>query len=160
MDTHISQSQTQSESESELIECPICCDFITNESEKTTLECGHTFHYYCILESFKTSAFQNKYSKKRECPYCRSKGSYLELHEGQVPIRGVHKEYEFLRGSTFTINQIREKYFKPDLCQAMVFSGINKNQQCSRKPSKNDDSQFCITHSKKKTSKSQIYFPM
>lgn len=45
--------------------CVICKDNILEEEQTFSLNCGHTYHTRCILESFiKTN--------KRECPICRT----------------------------------------------------------------------------------------
>ena len=52
-----------SESESELGYCCICCDEIQCEKGRFVLDCGHTFHGNCILRSFKHD---------NRCPMCRA----------------------------------------------------------------------------------------
>ena len=52
----------------ESINCSICGEGL-NESYKQTLNCGHTFHYECLMLSFKTM-------KNTSCPYCRSPNNY------------------------------------------------------------------------------------
>ncbi len=65
----------------------------------------------------------NRYNSKRECPYCRCKGEYLELKPGVVPMRGIHKEYNLLRGRQIKIDFLRELYFLPNKCQCLLVSG-------------------------------------
>lgn len=143
-------------------QCPICCDNLEGKYELIELPCCHKFHYDCIFESYKASAILNRYTSKiRECPYCRTKGNYLPLKPGVVPLRGIHHEYSFLRGKTLSVNIIREKYFLPDKCQSIILSGANKHQQCSRKISKKSETNQCVVHSRKGCSiKKFIYFPM
>ena len=46
-------------------ECIICLNtFDENATNKVILECGHSFHYECILSWF---------DKKMTCPYCQKK---------------------------------------------------------------------------------------
>lgn len=54
----------ESEPESKLGYCCICCDDIVCEKGRFVLDCGHTFHGNCILRSFKHD---------NRCPMCRSK---------------------------------------------------------------------------------------
>ena len=149
---------------SNLEECSVCCDPLDpNGEEIIKLSCGHTFHYNCILQSYRAALNMNRYSSKRECPYCRSKGEYLELKPGVVPMRGIHKEYNVLRGRQIKIDLLREMYFDPSKCQCLLVSGANKFQQCSRKHHKDstDVIPMCSLHMKKKPKKSGfIYFPV
>lgn len=50
-------------------ECSICCKNFELKEKLSTLECGHTFHYPCLLE-------WGKY--KPECPLCRKKIPIVE----------------------------------------------------------------------------------
>lgn len=52
----------ESEPESKLGYCCICCDEIQCEKGRFVLDCGHTFHGNCILRSFKHD---------NRCPMCR-----------------------------------------------------------------------------------------
>ena len=52
------------------INCSICGDNLTDEGYKHTLKCGHSFHYQCLLLSFKTM-------RNTSCPYCRSTNNTL-----------------------------------------------------------------------------------
>ena len=50
--------------------CSICGE--ENDEVFHTLKCGHSFHYLCLLLSFKN--MKNNY-----CPYCRSSKNYLPV---------------------------------------------------------------------------------
>ena len=144
-------------------ECSVCCDPLDPEKgEVIKLTCGHVYHYNCILHSYKAALNMNRYNSKRECPYCRCKGEYLELKPGVVPMRGIHKEYNLLRGRQIKIDFLRELYFLPNKCQCLLVSGANKYQQCSRKPNSDSssDNPMCSIHIKKKNKSNFIYFPM
>lgn len=145
--------------------CPVCCETFDREKESDNivkLNCGHEYHYNCIFQSYKSAISLNRYTKKRECPYCRSKGDYLKLMPGTVPIKGIHEEYLSLAGKTVNIKYIRDKYFVPDKCQALLVSGANKFQQCSKKPCKDatEEHNMCATHLKNKKKVYSIYFPI
>ena len=45
--------------------CGICCDVI-EDSENTILQCGHNYHYNCIMMAY-------KFSKESKCSYCKKK---------------------------------------------------------------------------------------
>ena len=51
-------------------------------------------------------------------------------------MRGIHKEYNLLRGRQIKIEFLRENFFDPNKCQCLLISGANRYQQCSRKPNK------------------------
>ena len=77
--------------------CEICdCEMETNKSVK--LECGHRFHYECILESLKCG---NNRMLNMQCPYCRHHIEFLPLLDGYRPIRNIHKEYNLFKISKF-----------------------------------------------------------
>lgn len=145
-------------------ECPVCCETLNRDKEEIVkLNCGHEYHYSCIFMSYKSAISLNRYSTKRECPYCRSKGDYLELKPGTVPIKGIHEEYyDSLAGKLIKVDILREKYFDPNKCQSLLVSGANKFQQCSRKPSKDapPDKCMCAIHLKNKYKNGSVYFPV
>ena len=72
--------------------CYICCE--TLEDNIVTLKCGHSYHYDCIYLTYKAN-FNNGISskKKRECPYCRREGGFLDLKIGYMPYKGIHFRY-------------------------------------------------------------------
>ena len=75
--------------------CLICHEVLDNT--KVKLLCGHIFHYECILLSYKSKI--PKYSNsiridERKCPYCRKDGGYLEIIDTNIPLNGIHKEYD------------------------------------------------------------------
>ena len=77
--------------------CEICdCKMDLNKSVK--LECGHRFHYECILESLKTG---NNRMLNMQCPYCRHHIEFLPLLEGYRPIRNIHREYNLFKIKDF-----------------------------------------------------------
>ena len=79
----------------EQLDCMICSDIFSNNIKTSTLKCGHKFCHDCIFDWYKQSV--NCYStgsKIRECPYCRQDGGYLELLEGEKPLKNIHLEYK------------------------------------------------------------------
>lgn len=144
-------------------ECSVCCEPLDpNKEEIVKLSCGHIYHYNCILQSYRAALLVNRFTSKRECPYCRCKGEYLELKPGMVPMRGIHKEYTTIRGRQIKIDFLKEHYFVANKCQSILVSGTNKHQQCSKKPhnSSPDDNPLCAIHMKKTKNQSYIYFPV
>jgi hypothetical protein len=144
-------------------ECPVCCEILDRDKEEIVkLNCGHEYHYNCIFLSYRSAISLNRYSTKRECPYCRSKGEYLQLKPGLVPIKGIHQEYSNLAGNLVKVDILREKYFDPNKCQSILVSGSNKFQQCSRKASKDapPEKNMCSLHLKNKSKNGSVYFPV
>ena len=125
------------------LECPICYEKI-REDDLVELTCGHKFHYSCILATFKSTV--NSYdSKCRECPYCRVQSDYLELKNGSLPLRNIHREYEHLKGKNIKIETL-DKYLVKSRCKAILRTGANKGSQCSRSIAENG---YCKIHLKK-----------
>ena len=46
-------------------ECPICLDFLSEKKNIVKLDCGHLYHYNCIINENINS-----------CPLCREKLSF------------------------------------------------------------------------------------
>lgn len=72
--------------------CTICSLVIIDDDIK--LDCGHEYHYQCILNWFKknVSTFRTT-SKSRECPYCRTPSGYLPFRD--TYIKNIHHpEYQ------------------------------------------------------------------
>ena len=67
--------------------CKICYDVLKPQDNISLLKCKHKFHYECILMTYKTL------KGKRQCPYCRKDGGYLDLYPGKAPTKYIHKEY-------------------------------------------------------------------
>lgn len=142
--------------------CPICYD--NSDDDMVTLICNHTFHYDCILNTYKnykkwkSSFYQTpnlSTNKKRTCPYCRGYGGYLYLKPGMIPIEHIHKEYKKYI-EAIANNDIDElkKYLLADKCFAILKTGINKNKQCSR--NKLSSNVYCRIHLKKYGQSAQI----
>ena len=93
--------------------CSICGDNLKKEYQ-TTLKCKHTFHYECILLTFKNM-------KSLDCPYCRNESEYLPIINGlKKCIVGIHgKEKEEFS------NQNKK-------CNAILKRGKNKGNECGK----------------------------
>jgi len=153
-------------------ECPICYDKmilrtdniygtefnkkLLNDTTIIKLECGHKFHYKCILMSFKSILKISNSKKVRLCPFCRSNGGYLPLGLQTFPIKNIHKEYQLIQVYIYA-NRLDKVYaiakennfMSEDKCQAVLTSGINKGMQCKKNKKKDIGSEYCCIHLKK-----------
>lgn len=157
---HIDLDQCEcNDKKNEIVECAICYDPIDfrfngelSENTPIKLDCGHTFHYKCILMTFKTNLNNNKFATR--CPFCRKKNSHIPLLKNQFPIRNIHAEYELIKkylhkGDFKKIYELAKKYnfLNENKCHAIVTTGNNRGTQC--KKSKKDGTHFCFIHLKK-----------
>ena len=131
--------------------CPICYDDMCDDS--INLVCGHTFHYTCILETYKSKYNKNKNTRWiRYCPYCRQYGGYLPLKNNIFPLKKIHEEFneleKYLDMNDFkTLKEISKKYMDPKKCQTILKSGVNRGYQCKKTHCK--ESNCCFIHNKK-----------
>ena len=142
----IEDSTTLSDSEEK--KCYICYESLEKGGDIVKLSCGHEFHYNCIYMTY-VSMNINKYyiKKKRECPYCRCDGGYLELKQGYMPQKHINREFNELEKDITNNNFEKwEKYLNKDKCFYYLKSGKNMGKQCSRKYC--DGHKFCKTHLK------------
>jgi len=110
------------------INCSICGDNLTDEGYKHTLKCGHSFHYECLLMSFKTM-------RNTSCPYCRSTNNTLPL------VNGLKKLYPSIH------DMHGWEQYENKKCLHIIERGKNKGKQCSRYCHIGMD--YCLTHNKK-----------
>lgn len=128
--------------------CPICYDKLDTTS--ITLKCNHTFHYNCILNSFKSSITKNTKSYKwRKCPYCREECGYLPLRNNIYPFKNIHLEHYEIEQCLFRhefdkLKIITDKYINKSKCNAIIKTGINKGYQCKKNKKKNFN--YCHLH--------------
>lgn len=104
------------------MECPICYMEI-DEKQQIKLKCGHTFHRFCLCETYKID-------KTRQCPYCRSPYSPIQLQNDETFIKGFHKQ-----------NPINK-----NTCIALLRSGVRKGEICNVITENN--CKYCKRHNK------------
>ena len=130
--------------------CPICYDDLDDNS--ITLECGHSFHYTCILEIYKSTYNKNKHTRYvRYCPFCRQYGGYLPLKNNIFPLKKIHQEFNELEkyldiNDYEKLKEVSKKYMNPNKCQTILKTGVNRGYQCKKSRGKN--SEYCCIHSK------------
>ena len=104
--------------------CSICgC---ANEDYMIKLECGHTFHYECILLTFINS-------RNKQCPYCRREQKCLPV------IKGVKKIIPWIHSNYYDYNTILDidknvidiSEYKVQKCYHILMKGKNKGKTCS-----------------------------
>ncbi len=96
--------------------CSICGE--ENDDYFHTLGCNHSFHYNCLLLSFKNM-------KNNHCPYCRSTNNFLPIVNGvKKIIHGIHDT------DNLTINEIDN--YTISKCGQILQRGKNKGKRCSR----------------------------
>ena len=74
-------------------------------------------------------------SKKRECPYCRKDGGYLELRKGYKYLKNIHKEKK-IKEKKIILKECKntEKIeLTSNCCMAILASGKNKGKKCTNK---------------------------
>ena len=93
------------------INCAICGE----EKEKQylhKLQCGHEFHYNCLMLTFRNM-------KNNNCPYCRKSDNLLPLVNGLKNVYyGIH-------------DTENKKNYKNEKCKHILTRGKNKGQFCS-----------------------------
>lgn len=63
-------------------ECPICFDVIKEASNNVVTECGHKYHFNCLMRSLQVKA---------ECPLCRKKVATMPTSlRNQPSITRIH----------------------------------------------------------------------
>jgi len=95
----------------------IICGEEKNKHFIHKLDCGHDFHYECIVKCFKSCM------KDMRCPYCRS-----NQNNKQLPIVNGIKKYHKGIHYTENLNEIKYENIK---CQYILKSGKNKDNKCN-----------------------------
>lgn len=109
------------------INCSICGDKL-DEKYKHKLKCEHTFHYECLLLSFKAM-------KNTSCPYCRKSNNLLPLVNG---LKKIHNGIHDMDGW---------ETYENKKCLHILEKGKNSGKQCSRYCHVGMD--YCLIHNKK-----------
>ena len=109
--------------ESSVEECMIC-SMPLHEQYCHKLDCGHTFHYECLL----TCAIINRRhsSSQNTCPYCRTKHPFLPIVNGLSKNKikpGIHY--------SFADNVPEYTVIK---CQHILTRGKRKGELCNKNP--------------------------
>jgi hypothetical protein len=145
-------TKTKKEDKGTLIdECPICSDDMYSNERIFTLKCKHIYHKKCLFKSLNFL----KPGEKMHCPYCRTIISNLPLEPNEMPRKGIHKEYNEIKGLCLSFDKIHKYLSNNDTqCCMLKFSKHNKENkeiqitkntiQCNRKKKKN--SYYCGYH--------------
>lgn len=118
-------------------ECAICGSPLS-ESYTHKLSCGHSFHYECLLKSFKLKNSNYSYYKKNtnnSCPYCRSSHNILPVVNGLKKIDiGIHiKPSEFYNDKGLgTMYDKNLKNIQNVPCKAILKKGKRKGEVCGK----------------------------
>ena len=103
-------------------DCAIC-GLALNEKYPHKLDCGHSFHYDCLMKSFGTYNVE----KNRNCPYCRKKTNYLPL------IYGLKKIIPGVHCSLYEIKDKKEELKGYQIkCNHVLTRGKRKHEQCGK----------------------------
>jgi hypothetical protein len=105
------------ETESSECNCPICLENIDAGKNKTTTDCGHSFHTSCIMKNVAHNGFG--------CPYCRtvmaenpntdeqseeSDYTYLDMEESEdYVMRGMRFMFQRAEGEDFDEEDIEDE---------------------------------------------------
>lgn len=136
--------------------CPICFDEIKEGSNVCKLDCGHIFHYECIISWFKNRKVKypnSLYGKSiRTCPYCRNKVDFINLPEKTFPIKLIHKEFTLIenyiqQNNFYELIKLINPFYKQNCCKVILEKGASSGQQC-KKPVFGE-SDYCKIHHKK-----------
>jgi hypothetical protein len=111
-------------------ECPICGIDINSEYY-IKLDCGHEFHYECLLKSLKNTTKR----KHINCPYCRKECNYLPIVNGLKKIElGIHINYQdyYKKKGLNVLYDSNLNYLKSEPCKALITRGKRKGQVCGK----------------------------
>ena len=158
------------EETADMEECPICGDDFTENSkdEIFTLACKHTYYCECIMLEIQN----NSHSRAHHCPYCRTPIKNIPLCSNQIPVKGLHKEYQTHKGQSISYDVFKkylQEYITSKLnnnkprCKALVYTEQlynnsldkavhltinNTTRQCNRSKMANHE-HFCSIHKNK-----------
>ena len=95
-------------------DCAICGEPLTDKCFHE-LDCGHTYHYECILKTYTHNRV------KTQCPLCRKNGGLLPL------VNGLTKLQKYIH----YIDEYPE--YTSSKCTTILKSGKRKGQTCDNK---------------------------
>ncbi|MAD57136.1 MAG: hypothetical protein CMK44_01005 [Porticoccus sp.] len=110
-------------------DCGIC-GLELSDKFPYTLNCGHKFHYECLMKSFNNISYTINSKKNNQCPYCRKNSECLPLVNGlKKVIPGVHCN---INSSSIDDKkqELKEKYSQK--CGYTLTRGKNKGDQCGK----------------------------
>ena len=102
--------------EQEKLSCSICGE--ENDDVFHTLKCNHTFHYNCLLLSFKNM-------KTNCCPYCRSSKNKLPIVNGLKKIIPTIHSIDSNKFDSVGGYSVKK-------CEHILTRGKNKGDHCSK----------------------------
>lgn len=110
-------------------DCGIC-GLELNDKFSYKLDCGHKFHYECLMKSFNNVSYTVNGKFNNQCPYCRKNSSHLPLVNGlKKVIPGVH--CNILGDEIDDKNKLlKEKYNQK--CGYTLMRGKNKGNECGK----------------------------
>ena len=88
-------------------------------------------------------------NENRLCPFCRVKSGYLELRNGDYPIRGIHKEFmlidKYIKENDYEkISEITKQFLDNTKCNCILKTGLKLGYQCGKKKKKGFN--YCHLH--------------
>ena len=120
----------------ENLDCAIC-GLTLSSGYVHKLTCGHSFHYECLLKSFKSKTSTYLYYKKsnNNCPYCRSPNNILPVINGLKKLEvgvhiNVHDYYKNKGLGTIYNNKLKNLQNIP--CKAVLKKGNRKGETCGK----------------------------
>ena len=129
-------------------DCGIC-GLELSDKFSYTLNCGHKFHYECLMKSFNNISYTINSKKNNQCPYCRKNSECLPLVNGlKKVIPGIHCN---INSSSIDDKkkELKEKYSQK--CGYTLTRGKNKGGQCGKNCVLGYG--YCKTHLEKMKSK-------
>ena len=125
------------------------CGLELNDKFSYTLDCGHKFHYECLMKSFNSIPYTINSKKNNQCPYCRKHSEYLPLVNGlKKVIPGVHCK---ILGHEIDDKKKLLKNNYDQKCGYALTRGKNKGEACGKNCMLGYG--YCKTHLEKMKSK-------
>lgn len=99
-------------------DCGICGESLSSKYVYK-LDCNHSFHYTCLMESFNNH-------KKNKCPYCRTRCGYLP------PVNGLKKLIPAVHYGDYETKHNLEESYENIKCEYIFIKGKNKGGKCGK----------------------------